>query len=157
MTMGNLPWEKGAKLLRKKTPVCEKHGHQICPVCDPVTDAAKRMCDLINLHLLANSPVEIRFKWMAFRLSDGGSDNVLYDTREDAIRHQLDERYCCYFTFMDCLGGATPLDCQIFLNMHRTAYDGGMRLHEPEAPQLINSVHGYDVQRDVIRRSSRGR
>jgi hypothetical protein len=148
--MTNLPWKNKAVSLRRKPKTCI-HGHSVCDKCDPVTDAARRMCDLINLHLVAGNSFDLRFKWMAFRLSDGGSDNVLYDTREDAIKHQLHESQCCYFTFMNCLGGAKAIDCQIYLNMHRLAYDNNMRLHEPEAPQLITSVRGYDIMRDAMR------
>jgi hypothetical protein len=155
--MTNLPWKNKAVSLRKKVPVCAAHGHQICPICDPVTDAARRMCDLINLHLVANVPTDIRFKWMAFRLSDGTSDNVMYDTREDCIKHQLHESLCAYFTFMNCLGGANPVDCQIFLNLHRQAYDAGMRLHEPEAPQLLVPTRGHDDMRNLMRVKFNGR
>jgi hypothetical protein len=42
------------------------------------------------------------------------------------------------------LQGARPLDCQIYLEFHRQAYDANMRLHEPEAPQLILPTSVYD-------------
>jgi hypothetical protein len=50
------------------------------------------------------------------------------------------------------LQGSKPLDAAIFLEMHRQAYDAGMKLHEAEAPQLILGTASYDR----ITRRSRG-
>jgi hypothetical protein len=88
---------------------------------------------------------------MAFRLSDGDSDKVLYDTRADAIAHQPDERWACYFHMRNAMGGAKPLDCQLYINLHRQVYDAGGRLADPEAPSLILSTRAYDVMRGAIR------
>lgn len=126
-----------------KPPTC-RHGHRICPECMAISDAAKRMSDQINL-LLTFQPVwEIRTKWLAIRLYDGSYDGALYDTRLEAIEHQLDESLCAYVCMGTMLNGAKPLDCAIFLEFHRQAYDSGMRLHEPEAPQLIVPTSVYD-------------
>jgi hypothetical protein len=133
------------RLIRK--PKLCRHKLAICPECIIVTDAGKRMSDVVNGLLTFNKPWEIRYKWMAFALSDGHSDNVLYDTRQDAIDHQLDERFFAYVCFMSLLGGATPKDCEIYLEVHRQAYDSGMRLHEPDAPQMIMSTKEYDGHR----------
>lgn len=131
---------------KTKSNLC-RHGLQICEQCIIVTDAAKRMCDQINARLTFSNPWEVRSKWMAFRLNDGGTDGVIYDTREEAINHQIDERFCCYFTFRSAMSGAKPLDCQIFLNYYRDMYDANMRMHEPEAPQLILPTKAYDGHR----------
>jgi hypothetical protein len=120
------------------------HGMAICTECIIVDDAAKRMCDIIN-SLVTFVPLwELRHKWLAIRLNDGGYDGVMYDSREDAIFHQLDERFCAYVCMQSMITGAKPLDCAIYLEVHRQAYDGGMRLHEPEAPQLIMPTREYD-------------
>lgn len=125
------------------TEVC-RHGAKICPDCIEISDAAKRMSDIINA-LVTFTPVwDLRSKWIAIRLSDGGYDGVLYDTREDAISHQIDERFCAYVFMQSMIQGAKPLDCAIYLEFHRQAYDAGMRLHEPEAPQLIMPTKTYD-------------
>lgn len=121
-----------------------RHGQTICPQCIEVGDAAKRMSDIIN-GLLAFTPLwDLRTKWIAVRLNDGGYDGNLYDSRDDAIRHQLDERFCAYVCMQSMLQGAKPLDCAIYLEFHRQAYDEGMRLHEPEAPQIIVATSMYD-------------
>lgn len=126
----------------------------ICDKCIIITDAAKMMADIINGLVTFNKPWEIRNCWVAIRLADGGYDNTIYATREEAIKHQADERFCAYAYLGNMLSGAKPLDCQIFLDYHRQAYDAGMRLHEPEAPQLIVSTNMYDriTGRDRARR-----
>ena len=141
-------------LLSKKKKLC-KHGHAICPECIYVTDAAKRMGDTINGILTFANPFEIRNKWMAFALSDGRSDGVLYDTRAECIAHQLDERFYTYICMKNLMMGAKALDCQIFLEFSRQAYDQGMRLHEPNAPQIFVQNAQYDSIMDRLRRGIR--
>lgn len=133
-------------LLGRRTPRQPRcrHGQTICPQCIEIGDAAKRMSGIINGLITFHQVWDIQSKWIAIRLADGGSDGVLYDTRDDAISHQLDERLCAYTALQSMMGGAKPLDCAIFLEFHRQAYDAGMRLHEPEAPQLIVATSMYD-------------
>jgi hypothetical protein len=69
-------------------------------------------------------------KWMAIRMSDGGSDNVIYDHRRDAVSHQFHEQLCCYVKVFP--GGMTAQECAGFLEYHRAAYDAGFRLPDPE-------------------------
>ena len=121
-----------------------RHGAKICPECIEISDPAKRMSDIIN-SLITFVPLwDLRTKWIAVRLIDGGYDGTLYDSRDDAINHQIDERFCAYVAMISMLQGAKPLDCAIYLEFHRQAYDSGMRLHEPEAPQLILPTRAYD-------------
>lgn len=111
------------------------------------------MCDAINARIVFTHIDELSRGWMAFRLADGGSDNVLYDSRRAAIEHQSNEFLCAYFSFRSCLGGANPKDCQLFLDMHRHVYDNGGRLANPEAPDLMmplarpiyNGIGGINV------------
>jgi hypothetical protein len=49
------------------------------------SDAARRLSDHYNLHIVAGAPFGAVF---AFGLADGASDGVLYDSREDAVNHQ---------------------------------------------------------------------
>jgi hypothetical protein len=58
-------------------------------------DAAKRVSDGYNLHLLADREGN-RGYWLAFRIDDGTGDNTCYAIRQDAIDHQLDEKYCMF-------------------------------------------------------------
>lgn len=140
---------RGHRLTNRQS-LC-RHGHAICPQCIEIGDAAKRMADIVN-GLVTFTPIwELSNKWIAIRLSDGGYDGNLYDSRDDAIRHQLDERFCAYAAMQSMLQGAKPLDCAIFLEFHRQAYDAGMRLHEPEAPQLILPTSVYDRMTSRVR------
>jgi len=128
---------------RLNTPLC-KHGLRICNKCIVITDAARRMADIINSLVAFNDPWELAHCWVAIKLADGDWDSTLYATREAAIDHQMDERFCAYVWMGNMMQGAKPLDCAIFLKYHRDAYDNGMRLHEPEAPQLILPTAAYD-------------
>lgn len=93
-------------------------------------EAAYRMSDTIALHLAANSDIMNAVgKWAAFRLSDGSSDGILYDAREDAIRHQFHELQCCYVCIP--LTGMSPRDALSFLQTHRKLYDAGFKLTDP--------------------------
>jgi hypothetical protein len=121
-----------------------RHGLKICPTCIEVDDAAKRMSGIVNNLVSCNDIWELRHTWIAIRLQTGDWDSTLYGTREEAINHQIDERFCAYAWMGNMLQGAKPLDCAIFLEYHRQAYDAGMRLHEAEAPQLIMPTAGYD-------------
>lgn len=92
----------------------------------PYSDAAKRCSDIIRMHVVAGSAG----KWAAIRLSDGGSDNVAYDTRADAVRHQLHESLCAYVKVP--LDDMPPEHAERFLAFHRKAYDAGFRLTDPD-------------------------
>jgi hypothetical protein len=130
--------------MRTKPPVCAEHKQSICPECIVVGDEAKRMAGIINGYVTFVPTWELKTKWIAVRLNDGGTDGVLYDSRDAAISHQHDERFCAYVCLGSMISGAKPLDCAIYLEFHRQAYDAGMRLHEPEAPQLIVPTQTYD-------------
>jgi hypothetical protein len=83
-------------------------------------------------------------KWAAIRLSDGGSDNVVYDSREDAINHQLHEELCCY-VFIP-FTGMTPKEAEAFMELNRALYDAGWHMTDPA---LINPVRAEDHQRKI--------
>lgn len=79
--------------------------------------------------------------WMAFRLSDGRSDEVVYEKRSDAIRHQLHEQQCCYVKI--------PWDnmpvraARSLLQTTRRLYEAGFRLADPDDErQLIITGEG---------------
>lgn len=86
------------------------------------SDAAKRMSDILTLHWHAD-PKGNRGRWAAIRLSDGGSDNVLYDNVADAAWHQLHYRQCAYVRIYT--GGTGPKECEVILAYHRKVYDLG--------------------------------
>lgn len=113
-----------------------------------VSDAAKRCADIVNGYLSYVPADEIRTKWVAIRLADGGSDGNLYDSKQDAVRHQSDEKLCAYISYRNCMGGITPLEAEKYLQWNRAAYDMGARLPDPDdktgGPDLFASTTQYD-------------
>jgi hypothetical protein len=108
---------------------------------DPNEDAARRCSDVIRTHVVAGSIG----RWAAIRLSDGGSDGIPYDTRAEAVRHQLHETQCAYVQIP--YDDMSPRAAGVFLRFHRDAYDAGMRLTDPERPDagpiLPNRIEAY--------------
>lgn len=95
----------------------------------PYSDAARRCSDAVNLALIGQAGAAGR--WIAVRLSDGGSDGVLYDQKSDAVRHQLHESLCAYIKIPP--DGMTPRLAEVFLKFNRQLYDAGMRMQDPAA------------------------
>jgi len=102
-----------------------------------VTDAAKRMSDAIRLAVTFHVWEEIATGWMAFALADGSTDHVVYPSKSDAIAHMSDEFRYCYVHLRACVKGMPEKDAELWLQLHREAYDAGLRLADPQAPQLI--------------------
>lgn len=88
----------------------------------------RRISDTVHLHVIGGSVG----KWLAFRLADGTSDGIPYDSRAEAIRHQLHEQLCCYMIVHP--DGITPYDAVRFLLVNRALYNAGYRLADPDMP-----------------------
>lgn len=112
------------------------------------SDAARRCADIINQFVSTMSWDEVKHKWVAIRLSDGGFDGTLYDSKRDAVRHQTDEFKCAYIAFRNLPMGATAKEAEIFLDYNRRAYDAGFRLPDPDhvtgGPDLFLPTEQYD-------------
>jgi hypothetical protein len=95
------------------------------------SDAAKRVSDQYNLHRIA-APYEAIGKWFAVKLHDGDSDQVLYDSKIDAVTHQKHNEQ--YYAFVQ-IGpwNMTPKDAETFLAMHRRMYDRGLHMADPDS------------------------
>lgn len=100
------------------------------PLVVRYSDAAHRCSDVIRTHLAAEGYAAIG-RWVAIRLSDGGSDGNLYATKREAIRFQLHETQCAYAQIPP---GAdmTPRAAENFLSVNRQLYDAGMRITDPD-------------------------
>lgn len=96
------------------------------------SDAAQRVSDTYNLHRIADPHGSIR-KWYAAALSDGRSDNVLYESKRDAVRHQHHNEQ--WYAFIR-IGPAqmTPCEAEVFLATARKIYDAGGRMPDPDHP-----------------------
>jgi hypothetical protein len=89
-----------------------------------VSDAARRASDAVNLALLADREGNVG-RWIALRLSDGGSDGVVYDRVEHAANAQLHYQLCMYVRIPP--GGMPPREAEGALAYHRAVYDAGHR------------------------------
>lgn len=109
-----------------------------CPATAKHSDAARHACDAVNLHISALG-FDACGKWVALRLRDGRSDDALYDSKQDAVRHQSDEKLCAYVCIPP--NGMTECRAESFLTTMRKLYDAGWRLTDPDAknggPDLI--------------------
>jgi hypothetical protein len=120
-----------------------------------VMDAGERASDVVNVWLVGLGFDAVRDKFLAFKLADGSTDNVLYDSKRDAVRAQSDERLCAYFAFRNCAGGTNPREMAIFMQWHRDAYDAGHRLPDPDAvnggPEALITARQGDYYRNKFR------
>lgn len=101
------------------------------------SDEARRASDIVNLHLLAD-PSGNTGRWVAIRLSDGGSDGTVYDCKCDAARFQLHETQCVYVQILP--NGLSAKDAHILIRMYRDMYDKGWKM--PDPPCLRHGVRG---------------
>lgn len=129
-------------------PKCE-HGYSVCSRCVVVEPAAQRMAGVINLFILCQSWDVLIRGCLAFRLDDGTTDNTLYPNRRTALSYQI--RPCLVFHFRNCPGGVSARDCQIFLNIHREAFENDrIAWVDPDSPDLIISDYGAQKMRGKI-------
>jgi hypothetical protein len=98
------------------------------------TDRSRRACDAVDLHFVAEGTNAIG-RWIAIRLSDGGTDGTLYDTRADAIKHQFHELWCAYHCILPT--GANPADMETFLAWTEGLYSQGMRPAQNRDPSPL--------------------
>lgn len=102
-----------------------------------ITDAAKKMSDIVNGQVVAQ-PFEVIIRsFMAFKMADGSSDGVLYGSRQTAIDHQLSPNECLYISMRSAPGGMMPLEAQTLLDYYRMQYDAGGRVATQSRGEMI--------------------
>jgi hypothetical protein len=99
----------------------------------PETNEGRRMAEAHNT--ARRNGGELR--WIAVRLSDGGSDGVIYDRRADAVRHQIHETQCAYVMVQPA--DMTPAEATALIRMHRDAYAAGYRMTDPHESPFMPS------------------
>lgn len=104
------------------------------------SDAALRMADVLNQAVLTEGAVG---RILSVRLSDGGSDGVLYDTRADAIAHAHHNESLMDFVVVKPTA-YSPADCDARLAYTRAMYDAGWRW-EIDSPAPIMPVRDEDL------------
>lgn len=70
-------------------------------------------------------------RFIAARLSDGRTDGAIYDTRDDAVRHQLHATQCAYLVVPPA--PMPPAEATAWLDLHERLYDKGIDLQDPDA------------------------
>jgi hypothetical protein len=115
------------------------------------SDAAKNTAFVYATHRAAKGDAAIG-SWMAVSLADGSSDNVLYETRRECVRHQKHrEQECAFFNIRPC--DLSICEAAAFLRISRMAYSNGHRLADPEhragGRSLITRLTQEDQRRQM--------
>lgn len=121
-------------------------------------DAANRMKDNVNLHIVVSSAfAERRIGYVAIRLRDGSSHdkNTLYDNRREAVKHTQNEERGWFYVKV---GQETMSEREaiIVLQMARQAFKNGVVFaeEEPVVPMLSELALPYIP--NTLRKLSRG-
>ena len=93
------------------------------------SDAAKRMADAVNLHIAALGFGAFK-QWVAVALADGRSNGTLYETRRDAVRHQMDPERCAFVKVPP--SRMNTCGAEAYLEFCRRAQAAGFRLTDPD-------------------------
>jgi hypothetical protein len=109
------------------------------------SDAAKRCSDIVQQAVTDGHAG----MWIAIRLSDGGTDGVIYASRQAAIAYQLHETLCAYIRIPP--DGMPPEHAERYLAFHRMAYDKGFRLTDPDDRRELIVPHTMEDFRRLIR------
>lgn len=111
-----------------------------------LTDAANRMRDAVNLHVVAGAlgVRERHLQWLAIRLEDGRSDGTVYESRRDAVRHTMNREKGWFYAKV----GAESMgerEAIIVLQMARQAFRNGVVFaeEEPIVPMLSELAAPY--------------
>ena len=98
------------------------------------SDAAKRIADAYNLHKVAGACVGW---WVAFALADGSSDDEVYPTKAEAVRHQHHNEW--WFTFVK-IGPTHMTVCQAESLLYMGRMQSKLKLADRD-----DRRGGYDV------------
>lgn len=98
---------------------------QGCPNRMGHSDAAKRVADTYNMHKAALGRESVGY-WIACALIDGSSDNVTYESKPDAVKHQHHNEN--YYTYIQIVPPSMSIcAAEAMLKVSRMAYDKGIR------------------------------
>jgi hypothetical protein len=124
-----------------------RHGLVLCEQCLVITDDAKRFADAFNGMLSFHKPWELRMKYAAVRLSDGGMRSEIYDSIEDARKDTANSPdQFAYVAYRSYMGGLSREHAQIFLSVHRIM-PSNVRQGDPDngRSELIMSTETGDA------------
>lgn len=116
-----------------------------------VTDRGRRLAD----HVRAARSIGGEGRWIAARLSDGATDGIVYDTKADAVRHQVTETQCAYMVVPPA---AMPeAEATAYLELHEKMYAAGYRLQDPDTQPIMTRADMPALNRAGRRRAERER
>jgi hypothetical protein len=98
-----------------------------------VSDAGRRLAARVT-QLVIDGHADA---WIAARLSDGGDDGVVYESRRDAVSHQLHESQCAYVKLP--WDGMSERAAMTFLDFNRRCHDAGFRMTDPDIEPIMPS------------------
>jgi hypothetical protein len=96
-----------------------------------VTDRGRRLAD----HVRAARAIGGEGRWIAARLSDGATDGTVYDSKADAVKHQLTETQCAYLVVPPA--PMPEAEASAYLELHQKMYDAGYRLQDPDVTPIM--------------------
>lgn len=120
-------------------------------------DAANRMRDAVNLHVVAGSlgARERHLQWLAIALEDGRSDGTVYESRLDAVRHTANKSRGWFYLKLgaDSMGEREAI---IVLQQARQAFAKGVVFAEehvitPHLSELMQPFIPHTL--DILRRN----
>lgn len=111
----------------------------------PHSDAAKRCSDTYRLHRLADHFGSLRH-WFAVSLADGTGDNVLYDSKADAVTHQHHNED--NYAFVQIVpSDMTVCDAETYLKIQRKLREAGIKVTDPQPiPRLSREDMGSQMR-----------
>jgi hypothetical protein len=112
--------DSGGHEVMTDSPLILRHVAACRYIATGHTDPAKRVSDIVTLHWIAGGWDACVGKWIAFKLSDGTSDDTLYPSKYDAVRHQKGV-YQHYMYLRLVAGGMNVCEAESLLALHRRA------------------------------------
>jgi hypothetical protein len=106
--------------------------------------AAKKIADTFNLHRMADPYGNVGY-WFAASLADGQTDMVLYESKQDAVRHQHHNEN--FYTFIQIVPTTmTPCEAEVMLKVARMIYAKGGRITDGYSRHDLIKRLGWEDQ-----------
>ena len=109
------------------------------------SDDARRLSDQASMVLVITKETgEIDRRWMAVQLLDGSTDNQMYYSRDDAIRHTRFPRACIYLLVPPT--GISYQEAEDLLAVWRRVSKAGWNTEDEHAlimPRTLEGIAGH--------------
>jgi hypothetical protein len=118
------------------------------------SDPAKRLYDTYSLHRIAD-PIGNLGHWFAVAIADGTTDNVLYDSRIDAIRHQHHNEF--YYAYIQITPNSmSTCDAEFLLSGIRKTYKARKAMIDRDHPSGgMEIIHRLTVEDENAQNAGR--